>query len=462
MKALAFVLVFAGNAAAGVMTFGNNAGVVVADVNGQNITPASVTASTVTISNTLFMGAGSTISTSGGQLTISTATDGSVNNIVISAAGLVRINGRGPDAVGVSTRSITQANQSAASFAVTNIAGGNEMYFSPDASNGITVTKKAFAGAITGGITRLTLVSSGTLATPLVWTSTPGSPTFLIDRVSVSTGYSDITVAQQSYNTTSDIVVGGGIGSLTTIPTQWQLSITTINAKATSAALTVNTSAYLGINVTNPSTRLTVRGPEASPPTSGSSGGGGVAFGILQIDNVTDQNSVAIGNYVANTGSWIQSANEGNFALAGLPLAINPLGGNVGISTGSPQFALDVAGAIHSSSATVIFDGNTAAFISSGPVTMSSATFVGVYTSTQVAGGAGASVTALCQTQTIAAGTTFAIGGGCICSGAVAETGNTSAPNCVTTGCHPSGWTCQVAGGTGGACSAYAICSRLQ
>ncbi len=93
---------------------------------------------------------------------------------------------------------------------------------------------------------------------------------------------------------------------------------------------------------------------------------------------------------------------------------------------------------------------------SAGAVIFSSAVFVGTFLSTQAAGGAGASVTATCPVNT------FAHGGGCSCSGAVAETANISIPNCVTQGCIPSGWTCQVTGGTGGACSSYAICSRLQ
>lgn len=90
-------------------------------------------------------------------------------------------------------------------------------------------------------------------------------------------------------------------------------------------------------------------------------------------------------------------------------------------------------------------------------VRTSSAVFVGVSISTQAAGGAGAAVTATCYTPG-----TFAIGGGCDCSGAVAETGNISRPNSVVAGGITNGWTCQVVGGTGGACSAYVICSRLQ
>ena len=101
-------------------------------------------------------------------------------------------------------------------------------------------------------------------------------------------------------------------------------------------------------------------------------------------------------------------------------------------------------------------------FNATAPVTISSAVFVGTYVSTQAAGAAGAAVTALCQTSTVAPGVTFASSGGCVCTGGVSVTGTTSETNCQTTGCIPSGWTCQEPGGTGGACSAYANCTRLQ
>lgn len=127
--------------------------------------------------------------------------------------------------------------------------------------------------------------------------------------------------------------------------------------------------------------------------------------------------------------------------------------GRVGIGTTSP------ATLMHLSSGVFTVDGVSAGanFGVNAPVTISSAAFVGVEVSTETAGGAGAAVTALCRTPG-----TFAIGGGCNCTGAVAPTGETSEPNCVTAGCIPTGWTCQEPGGTGGACAARVICSRLQ
>ena len=90
-------------------------------------------------------------------------------------------------------------------------------------------------------------------------------------------------------------------------------------------------------------------------------------------------------------------------------------------------------------------------------VSISSTAFIGVEVSTQAAGAAGASVTALCRTAR-----TFATGGGCSCSGGVALTGVVNTPNCSDAGCQATGWICQEPGGTGGACSAYVVCSRGQ
>lgn len=94
-------------------------------------------------------------------------------------------------------------------------------------------------------------------------------------------------------------------------------------------------------------------------------------------------------------------------------------------------------------------------------VTVSSSVFVGLSVSSVAIGGAGSAVTALCL-QSGLTGRSYATGGGCDCSSIVAATSTISRPNCVTAGCVPSGWTCQVAGGTGGQCIAYAMCSRLQ
>lgn len=79
----------------------------------------------------------------------------------------------------------------------------------------------------------------------------------------------------------------------------------------------------------------------------------------------------------------------------------------------------------------------------------------GTEVSTRAAGTAGTLVTVTCRTSN-----TYVKGGGCICSGAATVSGYTNAPNVVIAGGLPTGWSCQMTGGTGGACSAYVICGR--
>lgn len=138
------------------------------------------------------------------------------------------------------------------------------------------------------------------------------------------------------------------------------------------------------------------------------------------------------------------------FSVGGTTFVVS--GGRVGVNTANPGTLL------HISSGVLTIDGTAsgANFGANAPVTISSAAFVGLTVSTQAAGGAGASVTALCPANK------FAVGGGCNCTGGVSVTGTISEPNCVTAGCVASGWTCQEPGGTGGACAARVLCSRLQ
>lgn len=134
---------------------------------------------------------------------------------------------------------------------------------------------------------------------------------------------------------------------------------------------------------------------------------------------------------------------------------------NAGVVSGGAPPILGSGASVTYSSITIVgaltVSSTSASFYSAVPVTISSAAFIGVVVSSQAVGGAGSAVTATCRSPGL-----FAIGGGCSCSGAVAETSNVSQPNCQTSGCVPTGWTCQVAGGTGGACIAYAVCSRAQ
>lgn len=146
-------------------------------------------------------------------------------------------------------------------------------------------------------------------------------------------------------------------------------------------------------------------------------------------------------------------------SLTGQVTATGP-GSAAATIVSAPQSAVNLstvttALALKAALAGAAFTG-ASSFDSNSPVTFSSAVFVGLAMSTIAAGGAGVSVTALCPAGK------FATGGGCNCTGGVAVTGTTADFNCLTAGCVPTGFTCQEPGGTGGACSAYVMCSRAQ
>ncbi len=223
-------------------------------------------------------------------------------------------------------------------------------------------------------------------------------------------------------------------------------------------AMTLVASGNVGIGTVNPGDKLHVSSPTANVIFDGLQDGKGLileAQGTSRPDlKFRNATTGALADILAtNTKDLQLSVNNGGTLAMHLAAS-----GNVGINTTGPGTKL------HMSSGVFTIDGTSAGanFGVNAPVTISSAVFVGTYVSTQAAGGAGASVTALCQSVTYPAGTTFVKSGGCICTGGVAVTGTTSAPNCVTTGCIANGWTCQEPGGTGGACSAYAVCGREQ
>lgn len=91
-------------------------------------------------------------------------------------------------------------------------------------------------------------------------------------------------------------------------------------------------------------------------------------------------------------------------------------------------------------------------------IQLSSGVFAGVSISTQAAGGAGALVTVSCPNNS------FALSGGCNCSGAVTPTSTVNLPYPTPTvaGNMPTGWQCQEAGGTGATCAAFVICSGIR
>ena len=108
-------------------------------------------------------------------------------------------------------------------------------------------------------------------------------------------------------------------------------------------------SGNVGIGTTAPSTILHVArsGTTNTIPTTGL--GGSTVFSFMTNEALsTPQYGLIAGVASSNGLSWLQSKYSGNTST--LPIALNPLGGYVGIGTTNPSYTLDVNGSIRTNS----------------------------------------------------------------------------------------------------------------
>ncbi|GEM_PF-4941062 len=108
-------------------------------------------------------------------------------------------------------------------------------------------------------------------------------------------------------------------------------------AQATSTVF-ISSTGNVGVGTTNPSSSLHALGATNNPAAvsgiltvQGSSGGNGMLVGVLPGSPYS---------------TWLQAGYVSNFGIATYPIALNPLGGNVGIGITNPGYKLDVAGSI--------------------------------------------------------------------------------------------------------------------
>jgi trimeric autotransporter adhesin len=116
----------------------------------------------------------------------------------------------------------------------------------------------------------------------------------------------------------------------------------------------------VGIGTTTPSAPLHIAGPAGDPPIGLTAANNGLLLGL-------DSTS---------TYKWMQSY--------GGPLAINPIGNNVGIGTIAPAYPLDVAGIIRTSSGGIKFPDGT---VQTTAATGGGGTITGVTAGTDLTGG---------------------------------------------------------------------------
>ncbi len=108
----------------------------------------------------------------------------------------------------------------------------------------------------------------------------------------------------------------------------------------------------VGIGTVSPTNKLVVTGINAQPSALGTAN----TNATLRIDGNTSH-ALDFGTFTNSPfGSYISSQNK--TAATGLPLVLNPVGGNVGVATASPGTTLDVNGAITNRETALTVAGN--------------------------------------------------------------------------------------------------------
>jgi hypothetical protein len=130
----------------------------------------------------------------------------------------------------------------------------------------------------------------------------------------------------------------------------------------------ITASGNVGIGTTSPNLKLSVLGSNGAPNSSGTT-----QNGVLRLSGGTGiYNVLDFGINETNDYSWIQSTRANNLAVYD-KLALNPLGGNVGIGTTAPTERLHVNGNIRTANLT---SGTTSSGFKIGQITSGGPTVI--------------------------------------------------------------------------------------
>ncbi|RKE82807.1 beta strand repeat-containing protein [Chryseobacterium sp. AG363] len=140
--------------------------------------------------------------------------------------------------------------------------------------------------------------------------------------------------------------IGGGVVSVGTT-TANDLRFTTNNTQKVS----ITSDGNVGVGTVTPTNKLVIAGSNAQPSALGTA----TTNATLRVDG-NSNHALDFGTYANSPyGSYISSQNK--TATTGLPLVLNPAGGNVGVNT-TPGTAMDVNGAITNRETVLTVSGN--------------------------------------------------------------------------------------------------------
>lgn len=208
-----------------------------------------------------------------------------------------------------------------------------------------------FSTAVSGtGIERFTILNNGNIGIG------NASPTYKLD-VSGKGRFTDTLFGTKAQF--NNLAVGATTDSIVTIDASGNLKkrnansfmnnwySKTTNTSATSNTDTIYQMGNVGIGNNNPLNRLVVKGLNNQPSALGTT----QTNAIFRIEGETNH-ALDMGTFTNNPwGSYIQSHNKA--AATFIPLSINPLGGNLGVGTNTPQTLLDVSASAGGSSVTI-------------------------------------------------------------------------------------------------------------